>query len=164
MTHDHSNSVFTNITRAPEDSILGVTVAYNKDLDPSKMNLGVGAYRTEDHAVLRTPKHSLTHLNREAQNQHVTAFILSESGMDKSRRKHSYSLEKRGSVGGLQDLVPDSKENTPEDVVHKGDDLTNFRDGVISSAFMVGLLIASPIFASLVKRLCKLVFPAMSLV
>ncbi|XP_071736932.1 probable sphingolipid transporter spinster homolog 2 [Rutidosis leptorrhynchoides] len=30
-------------------------------------------------------------------------------------------------------------------------DLTNFRDGVISSAFMVGLLIASPIFASLAK-------------
>lgn len=30
-------------------------------------------------------------------------------------------------------------------------DLTNFRDGVISSAFMVGLLVASPIFASLAK-------------
>ncbi|CAH9084582.1 unnamed protein product [Cuscuta epithymum] len=30
--------------------------------------------------------------------------------------------------------------------------LTNFEDGVISSAFMVGLLVASPIFASLAKR------------
>ncbi|KVH88337.1 hypothetical protein Ccrd_024088, partial [Cynara cardunculus var. scolymus] len=30
-------------------------------------------------------------------------------------------------------------------------DLTNFRDGAISSAFMVGLLVASPIFASLAK-------------
>ncbi|CAK9145017.1 unnamed protein product [Ilex paraguariensis] len=32
-------------------------------------------------------------------------------------------------------------------------DLNNFEDGVISSAFMVGLLVASPIFASLAKRL-----------
>ncbi|KVI10891.1 Major facilitator superfamily [Cynara cardunculus var. scolymus] len=32
-------------------------------------------------------------------------------------------------------------------------DLSNFKDGVISSAFMVGLLVASPIFASLAKRL-----------
>nr|XP_043628327.1 probable sphingolipid transporter spinster homolog 2 [Erigeron canadensis] len=32
-------------------------------------------------------------------------------------------------------------------------DLTNFRDGVISSAFMVGLLVASPIFASLAKSI-----------
>lgn len=30
--------------------------------------------------------------------------------------------------------------------------LTNFEDGVVSSAFMVGLLVASPIFASLAKR------------
>ncbi|CAN4118065.1 unnamed protein product [Withania somnifera] len=30
--------------------------------------------------------------------------------------------------------------------------LSNFQDGVISSAFMVGLLLASPIFASLAKR------------
>ncbi|PWA35646.1 major facilitator superfamily protein [Artemisia annua] len=30
-------------------------------------------------------------------------------------------------------------------------DLTNFKDGVISSAFMVGLLLASPLFASLAK-------------
>ncbi|PWA64091.1 putative sphingolipid transporter spinster 2 [Artemisia annua] len=30
--------------------------------------------------------------------------------------------------------------------------LSNFKDGVISSAFMVGLLVLSPIFASLAKR------------
>ncbi|KAJ6685596.1 ASPARTATE AMINOTRANSFERASE [Salix purpurea] len=32
----------------PEDAILGVTVAYNKDSSPDKLNLGVGAYRTEE--------------------------------------------------------------------------------------------------------------------
>ncbi|KAL2346907.1 hypothetical protein Fmac_000907 [Flemingia macrophylla] len=42
------DSVFAQIVRAPEDPILGVTVAYNKDPSPVKLNLGVGAYRTEE--------------------------------------------------------------------------------------------------------------------
>ncbi|PIM99000.1 Aspartate aminotransferase/Glutamic oxaloacetic transaminase AAT1/GOT2 [Handroanthus impetiginosus] len=42
------NSVFDHVVRAPEDPILGVTVAYNKDPSPVKLNLGVGAYRTEE--------------------------------------------------------------------------------------------------------------------
>ncbi|KAL6514286.1 Aspartate aminotransferase 3, chloroplastic [Orobanche minor] len=46
-------SVFDHVVRAPEDPILGVrecdvTVAYNKDTSPVKLNLGVGAYRTEE--------------------------------------------------------------------------------------------------------------------
>ncbi|XP_065850180.1 aspartate aminotransferase, cytoplasmic [Euphorbia lathyris] len=44
----NSDSVFCNVVRAPEDPILGVTVAYNKDTSPNKLNLGVGAYRTEE--------------------------------------------------------------------------------------------------------------------
>jgi aspartate aminotransferase len=32
----------------PEDPILGVTVAFNKDTDPKKINLGVGAYRDDN--------------------------------------------------------------------------------------------------------------------
>ncbi|XP_048227947.1 aspartate aminotransferase, cytoplasmic [Ricinus communis] len=43
-----SASVFGNVVQAPEDPILGVTVAYNKDTSPNKLNLGVGAYRTEE--------------------------------------------------------------------------------------------------------------------
>uniref|UniRef100_A0A7N0V5X0 Aspartate aminotransferase n=1 Tax=Kalanchoe fedtschenkoi TaxID=63787 RepID=A0A7N0V5X0_KALFE len=42
------NSVFAHVVQAPEDPILGVTVAYNKDPSPVKLNLGVGAYRTEE--------------------------------------------------------------------------------------------------------------------
>ncbi|XP_031487369.1 aspartate aminotransferase, cytoplasmic-like [Nymphaea colorata] len=41
-------SSFESIAMAPEDPILGVTVAYNKDTSPLKLNLGVGAYRTEE--------------------------------------------------------------------------------------------------------------------
>ncbi|CAA3013328.1 aspartate aminotransferase, cytoplasmic [Olea europaea subsp. europaea] len=48
VSGDHFNSVFANVVQAPEDPILGVTVAYNKDPSPDKLNLGVGAYRTEE--------------------------------------------------------------------------------------------------------------------
>ncbi|XP_078428182.1 aspartate aminotransferase, cytoplasmic [Wolffia australiana] len=43
-----AESVFGNVAQAPEDPILGVTVAFNKDPSPIKVNLGVGAYRTEE--------------------------------------------------------------------------------------------------------------------
>jgi aspartate aminotransferase len=46
--HGGGDSVFNHLVKAPEDPILGVTVAYNKDPSPVKMNLGVGAYRTEE--------------------------------------------------------------------------------------------------------------------
>ncbi|GAY48264.1 hypothetical protein CUMW_110390 [Citrus unshiu] len=45
---NQNDSVFSHVVRAPEDPILGVTVAYNKDPSPVKLNLGVGAYRTEE--------------------------------------------------------------------------------------------------------------------
>ncbi|KAF3446440.1 hypothetical protein FNV43_RR11619 [Rhamnella rubrinervis] len=44
----NGDSVFAHVVQAPEDPILGVTVAYNKDPSPIKLNLGVGAYRTEE--------------------------------------------------------------------------------------------------------------------
>jgi len=40
-------SVWNKVEKGPEDPILGVTVAFNKDTNPNKMNLGVGAYRDD---------------------------------------------------------------------------------------------------------------------
>ncbi|KAM3237952.1 hypothetical protein P3L10_012982 [Capsicum annuum] len=45
---DSSNSGFAHVVRAPEDPILWVTVAYNKNTSLLKVNLGIGAYRTKD--------------------------------------------------------------------------------------------------------------------
>jgi aspartate aminotransferase len=42
------NSVWSKVQMGPEDPILGVTVAFNKDTDPKKINLGVGAYRDDN--------------------------------------------------------------------------------------------------------------------
>ena len=36
------------IEQAPADPILGVSEAFKADTSPDKLNLGVGAYRTED--------------------------------------------------------------------------------------------------------------------
>jgi hypothetical protein len=39
--------VMCGCLQAPADAILGITTAYNADEDNRKINLGVGAYRTE---------------------------------------------------------------------------------------------------------------------
>lgn len=41
-------SLFQNIPLAPSDPILGLTQAFKKDENPQKVNLGVGAYKTDD--------------------------------------------------------------------------------------------------------------------
>ncbi|CDK24733.1 unnamed protein product [Kuraishia capsulata CBS 1993] len=43
-----NSSVWASVQQAPADKILGLTVLYNKDTNPSKINLGVGAYRDND--------------------------------------------------------------------------------------------------------------------
>lgn len=45
-------SFFEHVPLAPSDPIFGLTAAYQSDLRPTKVNLGVGLYKTED---LRTP-------------------------------------------------------------------------------------------------------------
>jgi aspartate/tyrosine/aromatic aminotransferase len=42
------NDIFGHLTLAPADPIIGTTAKWRADPDPSKLNLGVGAYRTEE--------------------------------------------------------------------------------------------------------------------
>jgi aspartate aminotransferase len=44
----YASSVWSHVPKGPEDPILGVTLAFNKDTSPKKMNLGVGAYRDDN--------------------------------------------------------------------------------------------------------------------
>lgn len=41
-------SKFSGVEMAPADPILGVSDAFKKDDSPDKLNLGVGAYRTDE--------------------------------------------------------------------------------------------------------------------
>ena len=59
-------SFLDGIDKAPNDPILGITLAYKADTDPRKLNLGVGAYRTEEGkpyvlSVVRKVRHTHTH-------------------------------------------------------------------------------------------------------
>jgi len=42
------SSYWSNVKLAPPDAILGVTDAFKRDQNPNKINLGVGAYRTDE--------------------------------------------------------------------------------------------------------------------
>merc|ERR1712226_17075 len=39
---------YSHVQMAPADPILGTVIAWRNDKDPNKMNLGVGAYRTDE--------------------------------------------------------------------------------------------------------------------
>merc|ERR1719262_707878 len=41
-------SLFANVPVAPPDAILSLATNYKEDKDPRKVNLGIGAYRTEE--------------------------------------------------------------------------------------------------------------------
>ncbi|CAF5221577.1 unnamed protein product, partial [Rotaria magnacalcarata] len=43
-----TNSWWSNVEMGPPDAILGVTEAFKRDTNPKKINLGVGAYRTDE--------------------------------------------------------------------------------------------------------------------
>lgn len=45
---DVSDSWWTNVEMGPPDPILGITEAFKNDVNPKKINLGVGAYRDEN--------------------------------------------------------------------------------------------------------------------
>jgi len=49
------SGVFGDIEVAPRDPILGLNAAFKEDKSPKKVNLGVGAYRTEDGKPLVLP-------------------------------------------------------------------------------------------------------------
>jgi aspartate/tyrosine/aromatic aminotransferase len=43
-----TQDIFGHLQLAPPDPILGTSIAYKKDSDPNKVNLGVGAYRDDN--------------------------------------------------------------------------------------------------------------------
>ena len=47
MSDNNQTSAWSSIKPAPYDPILGVNVEYNKDTNPNKVNLSIGAYKDE---------------------------------------------------------------------------------------------------------------------
>jgi len=63
---------WSHLDLAPPDPILGTALAYKEDTDPNKVNLGIGAYRTEEE------KPYVFQVIRE-----VEAEILQDKSLDK---------------------------------------------------------------------------------
>ena len=49
-----NSSFWTGVEMGPPDAILGVSEAFKRDSNPTKMNLGVGAYRSEQWCIIAT--------------------------------------------------------------------------------------------------------------
>lgn len=76
-------SRFDGVTMAPPDPILGVSEAFRADTNAMKLNLGVGAYRTEELQpyVLDVVKKVCSFLNN---SQQVNELQSSLSSLPKS--------------------------------------------------------------------------------
>jgi aspartate/tyrosine/aromatic aminotransferase len=47
-TASHGNQEFLSVPMAPPDAILSLSTGYKASKHPNKVNLGIGAYRSED--------------------------------------------------------------------------------------------------------------------
>ena len=87
LANKSSNDVWSHVTAVPMDAILGMSVLYKADTDPKKVDLGVGAYRTEE------SKPYIFNVIKEAENQ-----IHAELTSGKSNKEY------QGSEGNAQFL------------------------------------------------------------
>jgi aspartate aminotransferase len=77
------------VQKGPEDPILGVTVAFNKDTNPNKINLGVGAYRDDNgkpFILSAVKKVCITSTLR-----HSEALLQAEKRIFDSNMNHEYA-------------------------------------------------------------------------
>ena len=47
LSSSFTRSFWSHVPMGPPDPIIGVTEAFNRDTNPNKMNVGVGAYRDD---------------------------------------------------------------------------------------------------------------------
>jgi len=72
---------WSHIARGPEDPILGITIAYNKDKSPKKINLGVGAYRDDNGKpyILNCVKRATDRIISDPQENHEYLPIVGDA-------------------------------------------------------------------------------------
>jgi aspartate aminotransferase len=114
----HSNANRTSVNRlsnwskiplAPADAILGLNELYNKDNDPMKVNLGVGAYRDEAGApsVLKSVSIAKERLYKSTCNHEYASISGVQSFIDESV-KFAYGADsdliKNGQIAAVQAL------------------------------------------------------------
>jgi len=88
----YAASVWSHVQKGPEDPILGVTLAFNKDTSPKKMNLGVGAYRDDNNKpyILPTVRKATGELQKrldEGKEDHEYLGIVGDPNFNKAAIK-----------------------------------------------------------------------------
>nr|AZL94202.1 cytosolic aspartate aminotransferase [Cardiosporidium cionae] len=80
---DPAHSLFASLDEAPADPILGVAVSYKADPHPDKVDLGVGAYRTEEGKpyVFQVVRHVEQQLTNELLNLSINKEYLPIDGI-----------------------------------------------------------------------------------
>jgi len=110
-------SLFQNVPVAPPDAILSLATNYKEDKDPRKVNLGIGAYRTEEGkpwplpsvlaaqlAVCQDPTEDKEYVPIDGKPEHkkpVQGLIFSEAEIEKGCIATTQCLS---GTGGLQIL------------------------------------------------------------
>jgi len=101
----------------PEDAILGLSVAFNKDAHPQKVNLGVGAYRTEEgkpyvlpvvkeveEAILANPSsnHEYLPIDGHAEFCRLSALLLLGEGSKSIQERRVATIQTLSGTGSLR--------------------------------------------------------------
>jgi len=109
-------SLFTNVSPAPRDPILGLNEAFNNDTRPNKINLGVGIYQNNQGVlpVLTAVKEAIIHLNKAnmpcsylpidglaAYNNQVQKLIFGENS-SVIEQKRAVTTQALGGTGALK--------------------------------------------------------------
>lgn len=109
-------SVWKNVTMGPPDPILGLTVAFREDTAETKLNLGVGAYRTnegkpfllqsvkkaEEALLARSENHEYAPIGGEAQFQKLTAELLFGADCKPLKEGRIASIQTLSGTGALR--------------------------------------------------------------
>ncbi|KAF0689511.1 Aste57867_19068 [Aphanomyces stellatus] len=98
-----TKSWLENVPMGPADPILGLTERFNKDTDPRKVSLGVGAYRDDNGKVRLALKLSLvsaTNLTTSQKPYVLPSVWEAEERLLQSKRNKEYS-----GIGGTKEFV-----------------------------------------------------------
>ncbi|HWI37341.1 MAG TPA: amino acid aminotransferase [Burkholderiales bacterium] len=116
MNAPHSPSLLAQVPLAPADPILGVTEAYVKDVNPKKVNLGVGVYyddngkvpvlecvkRAEAERVKAQPPFSYLPIDGLAAYDRAVQELVFGKDSELIREKRVVTVQALGGTGGLK--------------------------------------------------------------
>jgi aspartate/tyrosine/aromatic aminotransferase len=140
--------MFQSLTPAPPDAILGLTVAYNQDPNPKKINLGVGVYKdtngvtpilksvhmAEERLLLTERSKSYLPIDGGPDYQSATQKLLFGADHDVVRGGQAVTTQTPGGTGALRVAADFIAKTMPDATVWVSDPTWPNHPGVFKSA------------------------------